>query len=77
MASFDPITFAVLALAVGGIAAVVWEILAKDPHSLFEIISDSRRFAEVPLAGEENFPAHRSADTGHVAANQNHPRLAA
>jgi hypothetical protein len=77
MASFDPITFAVLALAVGGIAAVVWEILAKDPHSLFEIISDSRRFAEVPLAGEENFPAQRSADTGQVAANQNHPRLAA
>ena len=77
MASFDPITFAVLALAVGGIAAVVWEILAKDPHSLFEMISDSRRFAEVPLAGEENFPVRRSPDTGQVAANQNRPRLAA
>lgn len=77
MASFDPITFAVLALAVGGIAAVVWEILAKDPHSLFEMISDSRRFAEAPLAGRENVPARRSADTGQVAANQNHPRLAA
>lgn len=77
MANFDPITFAALALAVGGIAAVLWEILAKDPHSLLEMISDSRRFAEAPLAGEEKFPARRSADTGQVAANQNHPRLAA
>lgn len=77
MASFDPITFAALALAVGGLVAVLWEILARDPRSLAEMITDSRRFAETPLAGEETPPARRSADTGQVAANLNHPRLAA
>ena len=77
MASFDPITIAALALAVGGLAAVLWEILTKDPRSLAEMITDSRRFAEAPLAGQEKLPARLSADTGQVAANQNHPRLAA
>jgi hypothetical protein len=77
MASFDFITFAALALAVGGLAAVLWEILVKDPRSLFEMTTDSRRFAEAALTGEENLPAGRSVKTGHVAANQNHPRLAA
>ena len=77
MASFDFITFAVLALAIGGLAAVLWEILVKAPRSLVEMTVDSRRFAEASLAGEENHPARRSADTGQMAANQNHPRLAA
>lgn len=77
MASFDPITFAVLALAAGGLAAVLWEILVKDPRSLVEMTADSRRFAEAPLTGNEKPLARRSVDTGQVAANQNHPRLAA
>ena len=77
MASFDPITFGALALAVGGLAAVLWEVLARDPRSLAEMIIDSRRFAEAPLAAKENIPARLAADTGQVAANQNHPRLAA
>jgi hypothetical protein len=77
MASLDLITFAALALAVGGLAAVLWEILVKDPRSLIEMTIDSRRFAEASLAGEENPPARRSAGSGQVAANQNHPRLAA
>lgn len=77
MASFDPITFAALALAVGGLAAVLLEVLARDPRSLAEMITDSRRFAEEPLGGQENLPARVSANTGQVAANQNHPRLAA
>ena len=78
MASFDPFTIAALTLAVGGLAAVLWEILTRDPGSLAEMITDSRRFAEAPLVGQENLPARRlSADTGQVAANQNHPRLAA
>jgi hypothetical protein len=77
MASFDPITFAALALAVGGLAAVLWEILARDPRSLVEMINDSRRFAEAPLPGQENLPVRLSADAGQVAANLNHPRLAA
>jgi hypothetical protein len=75
MASFISVTFA--ALAVGGLAAVLWEILVKDPRSLVEMITDSRRFAEAPLMDEENPPARRSAVTGQVAANLNHPRLAA
>lgn len=77
MASFDLITFAVLALAVGGLAAVLWEVLVKAPRSLVEIATDSRRFAEASLAGPTNPPAPRPADTNQVPANQNHPRLAA
>ena len=77
MASLDFITYAVLALAVGGLAAVLWEILAKDPRSLAEMVTDSRRFAEAPLAGQDNLPARLSVDAGQVAANLNHPRLAA
>lgn len=77
MASFDLITFAAFALAVGGLAAVFWEILAKDPRSLVEMITDTRRFAEVPLAGEENPPSRLPANTSREAANANHPRLAA
>jgi hypothetical protein len=61
MAAFDVVTFAVVVMAVGGLVATVWEILAKDPHSVFEMISDSRRFAEAPLEGKTT-----SAD-GHVA----------
>ncbi len=77
MASFDLITFAVLALAVGGLAAVLWEVLVKAPRSLVEIALDSRRFAEASLAGQANPPAPRPAGTSQVPANQNHPRLAA
>jgi hypothetical protein len=77
MASLDFITFAVLALAVGGLAAVLWEILVKDPRSLIEMTTDSRRFAEPSPAREENPPARRSVGTGQVAANQNRPRLVA
>jgi hypothetical protein len=50
MVSFDFISFAAVALAVGGLAAVLWEVLAKDPHSLLEMVTDSRRFAEIPVA---------------------------
>ena len=50
MASFDLITFAVLALAVGGLAAVLWEILVRDPRSLAEIATDSCRYAEASAA---------------------------
>ncbi|HKP25583.1 MAG TPA: hypothetical protein VJV39_17075 [Dongiaceae bacterium] len=77
MASFDFVTFAAVFLAVGGLAAVLWEILVKNPRSLVEMMIDSRRFAEASLAGEDNPPARRSADTSRVAANQNRPRLAA
>ena len=45
MASFDPINLTVLVLAVGGLVAVLAELLVKDPRGLFEMMSDSRRFA--------------------------------
>lgn len=77
MASLNLITFAVLALAVGGLAAVLWEILAKNPRSLIEMATDSRRFAEAPLAGAHAPHARRSPGTSQVAANQNDQRLAA
>ena len=71
------VTFAVLALAIGGLAAVLWEIVRKDPRSLVEMATDSRRFAEAPLAGEQTPSTRRAANTSQVAANQNRPRLAA
>lgn len=78
MASFDLVTLAVLGLAVGGVAAVIWEILAKAPRSFAEMATDSRRFAEAPLASEATPSARRwSADAPQVAANANHSRLAA
>ena len=78
MASFDLITLVVLAVAVGGLATVLGEILVKDPRSLAEIITDSRRFAESPMAVEQVPTARRSSGTvQEAAANQNDRRLAA
>lgn len=77
MASFDFVTFTAVALAVGGLAAVLWEILAKNPRSLVEMAADTRRFAEAPLAGEQTPRALRSSGTSQVAANQNRQSLAA
>ena len=77
MASFDLITFVVLALAVGGLAAVLLEVLMKDPRSLVEMTTDSRRFAETPVAGGQTPTARLSTATSQVAANQNQRRLAA
>jgi hypothetical protein len=77
MASFDLVDFAAVLFAVGGLAAVLWEILVKNPRSLLEMMSDSRRFAEAPLAGDVTSAARRSAETTESAANLNRPRLAA
>lgn len=71
------VNFAVVALAVGGLAAVIWEVLKKDPHILFEMVSDSRRFAEVPLAVHVAAPVRLSPKAAEAAANDDHPRLAA
>ena len=77
MASFDFITFAILALAVGGLAALLWEILVKDPRSLAEMATDSRRFAETPVADEAPRGARRTVGTATPAANANRRKLAA
>jgi hypothetical protein len=77
MASFDFVTLAAVVLAVGGLAAVLWEILVKDPRSLVEMALDSRRFAETPLAIETPRAARRTDGTTAPAANLNRPKLAA
>lgn len=77
MASFDLVNIAVVVLVVGGLAAVLWEILVKNPRSLIEMASDSRRFAEGPLMGDTTPAARRSVGTARPAANLNRPRLAA
>ncbi|GIK96932.1 MAG: hypothetical protein BroJett029_11410 [Alphaproteobacteria bacterium] len=74
MASIDLISLAAVLLMFGGLVAVLWEILAKDPGSLFEMMEDSRRFAEVPAA-EGTPPAKRKQ--AQTPANLNDPRLAA
>lgn len=77
MASFDLVSFAAVLFVVGGLAAVLWEILVKSPRSLIEMANDSRRFAEAPLMGDAAPAARRSAKTAERAANLNQPRLAA
>ena len=77
MANLDLVTFAVVALAVGGLAAVLWEVVVKNPRSLLEMVDDSRRFAEAPLADETPRAARRTSGTTAPAANLNRPKLAA
>lgn len=77
MASFDFVTLAAVVLALGGLAAVLWEILVKDPRSLIDMAVDSRRFAETPLATETPRAARRTDGTTAPAANLNRPKLAA
>jgi len=74
MASIDLISLAAVLLMVGGLVAVLWEILAKDPRSLLEMMEDSRRFAEVPVT-KGTLPADRKQ--AQTPANLNDPRLAA
>lgn len=52
MHSLDPVDFAAIALFVGALAAVCWEIAVKSPRSFLEMIVDSRGFAERPLRRE-------------------------
>lgn len=50
MASLDLISVLAVLLPLGGLAAVLGEILAKSPRGLLEMMDDSRRFAEGPRA---------------------------
>ena len=77
MASFDFLNLAAVVLVVGGLAAVLWEILANDPRSLLEMATDSRRFAEAPLVDKAPRAARRTDGTATPAANLNRPNLAA
>ena len=53
------------------------ELLVKDPRGLFEMMSDSRRFAEPPLANEAPSGVQRTDGIAKPAANLNRPTLAA
>jgi hypothetical protein len=78
MASFDLVSFVAVAFVVGGLAAVLWEILAKSPGSLLEMATDSRRFAEPALTSDSTPAVGRAAELARPAANRNdRPRLAA
>jgi hypothetical protein len=77
MASFDLVSFAAVAVVVGGLVAVLWEILAKDPRSLVEMAVDSRRFAEATVQTDAPRGARRTDGAPTPAANANRPRLAA
>jgi hypothetical protein len=78
MASFDLVSFLAVAFVVGGLAAVLWEILSKSPGSLLEMATDSRRFAEAPLADDGAPAVRHSVERVAPAANRNdRPRLAA
>ena len=75
MDSFDLVDFVAVALMVGGLAAVLGEILVRSPRSLLEIMTDSRRFAEPRRVVEEAPAAARAAEPEEVVVG--HPRLAA
>jgi hypothetical protein len=75
MTSFDLVVFAAVMLMVGGLVAVIWEILTRDPRALLEMMSDSRRFAEAPLVAEQVTADRRPPAPVEVMAER--PRLAA
>jgi hypothetical protein len=77
MTTFDPVSAAAVLAMVGGLVAVLWEILAKNPRALVEMAGDSRRFAEAPLAAVGAPASRSSADAAEAAAKAEHPRLAA
>jgi len=62
MITVDLLSFVAAALAVCGLAAVVWEIAARDPRLFRDIMEDSRGFAERPLeAAPEKEAASKEA----------------
>src|SRR3546814_17380147 len=69
MTSFDLVSAAAVLAMVGGLAAVLWEVLTKDPRSLLEMMDDSRRFAEAPVAAPAP-PPEASARTGERRVGQ-------
>lgn len=68
MITLDLFQFIAAAIAMCGLAVVVWEIAVKDPRSFREIASDVRGFAERPAAPSteraEAAPARDSVGDG-------------
>ena len=77
MTGLDLITLGVAVSAVGGLAVVLGEALVRNPRSLLEMATDSRRFAESPLPVEAPSGARRVVGNAKPAANLNRPTLAA
>jgi hypothetical protein len=61
MSDVDPLVALVAAIALCGLAAVVWEIASKRPGIFFEIMTDVRRFAEPSSAEATPAPAEEPA----------------
>lgn len=78
MITVDLLSFVAAALAVCGLAAVAWEIAARDPRLFRDIIDDTRGFAERPLPAEpgEEAAGKKSAAAPPVGPEQS-PRRAA
>jgi hypothetical protein len=76
MGSLDLVTLAVAVVAVGGLAAVLSELLVKDPRSLLEMASDSRRFAEAPLADKTSKTGRRPDGAAALPAANLRPHVA-
>ena len=77
MTTFDPVSAAAVLAMVGGLVAVLWEILAKNPRALVEMVGDSRRFAEAPLAAVAAPATRPAARAAEAAGKAEQPRLAA
>lgn len=71
------IEFAAFVLAFAGLAAVVAEILRKEPRALAEIAADVRAFAEPAPQPMRFTPVATSAAVETAAANANLGRQAA
>jgi hypothetical protein len=72
MVTFDLLQFIAAAFVVCGLAAVVLEIVLRDPRWLWEIVGDVRRFAERPFRSKER--GGKSAPNAKRAASRN-PRI--
>lgn len=76
MVSLGSADYVVIALAVGGLAAVLWEIAAKSPRSFLELLTDSRAFAERPAAADQQAaPAAAEPVALHAATALRQPQV--
>jgi hypothetical protein len=62
MNSLSSADYVAIALAVGGLAAVLWEIAVKHPRSFLDMLADTRSFAEAAVPAPSVSQAPASAD---------------
>lgn len=74
MTSFTLLGAAAVVFMVGGLIAVLAQLLRKDPQGLWELLEDTRGFAAAPLPVRAAAPRAAAAP---AADSTEHPRLAA